>query len=105
MPVSDRGCPTIALACGMCVARQGLVSGSGPRNCARPRQDAVENLADLRYLPQGRVCYWGGLGGSLIVMNLDRQLTFSYAMNKLAGGIIGSDRGKSYIRALERSLP
>jgi hypothetical protein len=34
------------------------------------------------------------LGGSLIVMNLDRQLSFSYAMNKLAGRIIGSDRGK-----------
>jgi hypothetical protein len=45
------------------------------------------------------------LGGSLIVMNLDHQLTFSYAINKLAGGIIGSDRGKSYIRALEHSLP
>jgi hypothetical protein len=45
------------------------------------------------------------LGGSLIVMNLDRQLTFSCAMNKLGGGIIGSDRGKSYIRALVQSLP
>jgi hypothetical protein len=38
-------------------------------------------------------------------MNLDRQLTFSYTMNKVEGGIIGSDRGKSYIRALEQSLP
>jgi len=26
-------------------------------------------------------------------------------MNKLGGGIIGSDRGKSYIRALVQSLP
>ena len=45
------------------------------------------------------------MGGSLIVMNLDCRLTFSYAMNRLEGGIIGSDRGKSYIRALEQSLP
>ena len=105
MPVSDRRCPTIALACGMCVARQGPVSGSSPCDCARPGQEAVESLANLRYLPQGRVCYWGGLGGSLIVVNLDRQLTFSYAMNKPEGGIIGSDRGNSYMRALVQSLP
>ena len=104
MPVSDRGCPTIALVCGMCVARQGLVSGSSPRNCAGPRQDAVESLADLRYLPQGRVCYWGELGRSLIVMNLDRQLTFSYAMNKLESGIIGLTEAKATY-ALEQSLP
>ena len=52
------------------------------------------------YLPQaGRVCFWGGWGGSFILSDLDRRTTLSYMMNKMAPGIIGSDRSEAYIRA------
>jgi len=50
-------------------------------------------------LPQGRVCYWGGWGGSLIVNDVDRQLTIAYMMNKMAAGIIGGPRSEALVRA------
>ena len=52
------------------------------------------------YVPSGRTFFWGGWGGSLVVMDLDRRLTISYMMNKMAGGILGSDRAESYVRAV-----
>ena len=60
--------------------------------------------AALPYLPNGRVCFWGGWGGSLIVMDLDRRLTVSYMMNRMAPGIVGSDRSEAYFRAVDSSL-
>ena len=35
-------------------------------------------------LPEGRVCCWGGTGGSLVIIDVDRRITFAYAMNKMA---------------------
>ena len=56
------------------------------------------------YIPDGRICFWGGWGGSLIVTDLDRRLTFAYMMNKMAPGIIGSPRSEAYLRAAYRAL-
>ena len=53
----------------------------------------------IPYIPTGRVCFWGGWGGSLIVMDLDRRLTFAYMMNSMAPGIVGSTRAEAYMRA------
>jgi CubicO group peptidase (beta-lactamase class C family) len=50
------------------------------------------------YVPQGRACYWGGWGGSVILMDLNSRTTISYMMNKMAPGIIGSDRSEEYVR-------
>ena len=36
--------------------------------------------------PEGRVCSWGGYGGSLVVIDADRRITLAYVMNKLAPG-------------------
>ena len=52
------------------------------------------------YVPPGRTFFWGGWGGSMIVLDLDRRLTISYLMNRMAPGILGSDRAESYIRAV-----
>jgi CubicO group peptidase (beta-lactamase class C family) len=43
-------------------------------------------------LPEGRVCCWGGYGGSLVVIDADRRMTFAYVMNKMAprGGTIAA---------------
>ncbi len=56
------------------------------------------------YVPDGRVCFWGGWGGSLVLMDLDRRLTVTYVMNRMAPGIIGSDRAESYVRAVYAAL-
>jgi CubicO group peptidase (beta-lactamase class C family) len=52
------------------------------------------------YVPSGRTFFWGGWGGSLVVMDLDRRLTISYMMNRMAPGILGSDRSEAYVRAV-----
>lgn len=61
---------------------------------------ALPEPATVPYIPDERTCFWGGWGGSMTVMFLDRGLTVSYVMNKMAPGIIGSDRSASYIEAI-----
>jgi CubicO group peptidase (beta-lactamase class C family) len=65
---------------------------------------ALPETETVPYVPQGRCCYWGGWGGSLVVCDLDREITISYMMNNMAPGIIGSDRSEAYITALEACL-
>jgi len=43
----------------------------------------------LPFLPEGRLCSWGGWGGSLVIADADRRMTFAYAMNKMAPGVVG----------------
>jgi CubicO group peptidase (beta-lactamase class C family) len=57
----------------------------------------------IPYLPDERICFWGGWGGSVIIMDLDRRMTISYMMNKMGPGIIGSDRSEAYARAVYES--
>jgi CubicO group peptidase (beta-lactamase class C family) len=38
--------------------------------------------------PEGRVCAWGGAGGSCVIIDVDRRMTFAYVMNKMAAGSI-----------------
>ena len=40
-------------------------------------------------LPGGRVCCWGGAGGSLAMIDVDRRMTFAYVMNKMVPGTVG----------------
>jgi CubicO group peptidase (beta-lactamase class C family) len=43
----------------------------------------------LPFLPEGRLSAWGGWGGSLVIADVDRRMTFAYVMNKMALGIVG----------------
>jgi CubicO group peptidase (beta-lactamase class C family) len=46
------------------------------------------------YAPVGpRTCFWGGFGGSIIMMDQDLGVTIAYMMNKMRGGLIGDTRG------------
>ena len=58
----------------------------------------------MPYLPTGRLCFWGGWGGSLIICDLERRLTIAYVMNKMAPGVIGSPRSEAYVRAVYAAL-
>ncbi len=51
------------------------------------------------YLPDRRVCYWGGWGGSVAVADVDRRTTVSYVMNRMEGGLLGDNRGQDIVRA------
>ena len=65
---------------------------------------ALPETETVPYIPQGRACYWGGWGGSVILMDLDARTTISYMMNKMGPGIIGSDRSEAYVRAIQGCL-
>jgi CubicO group peptidase (beta-lactamase class C family) len=43
----------------------------------------------LPFLPEGRLCAWGGWGGSLVIADVDRRMTVAYVMNKMAPGAPG----------------
>jgi CubicO group peptidase (beta-lactamase class C family) len=52
------------------------------------------------HLPQsGRVCFWGGWGGSSVVNDLDKRMTVTYMMNRMGEGLLGDERGASLVRA------
>lgn len=55
-------------------------------------------------VPAGRVCWWGGWGGSLVVMDLDRRATFAYVMNKMGAGTTGTTRSLRYARLIDAAL-
>jgi CubicO group peptidase (beta-lactamase class C family) len=63
----------------------------------------LPQLDTLPYIPDERICFWGGWGGSLIIMDLDRRMTVSYMMNKMGPGLVGSDRSEAYLRAVYES--
>ena len=60
--------------------------------------------ASVPAVPDGRVCWWGGWGGSLVVMDLDRRATFAYVMNKMGPGVTGSARTNRYAALIDAAL-
>lgn len=54
--------------------------------------------------PNERIAYWGGWGGSTIVVDADAKLCVSYVMNKMESGLLGDPRGFSLLQAAYRSL-
>jgi len=49
-------------------------------------------------VPEGRVCWWTGYGGSIVVNDLDRRVTVAYAMNRMVDHVVGSPRTDAYVR-------
>jgi CubicO group peptidase (beta-lactamase class C family) len=54
----------------------------------------------LSWMPEGRVCFWGGYGGSLAVLDLDRRITITYAMNRMEMGTLGNSNAEEYVKAV-----
>jgi CubicO group peptidase (beta-lactamase class C family) len=49
-------------------------------------------------MPLGpRACYWGGYGGSVIVIDQDADLAVSYVMNRMEDALVGDLRGATII--------
>jgi CubicO group peptidase (beta-lactamase class C family) len=45
-----------------------------------------ETGSDLFIRPGSKTCYWGGWGGSIAIMDVDRHVTFCYAPNQMHVG-------------------
>ena len=59
----------------------------------------------MGYAVRGRTCSWGGWGGSIVLVDLEQQLTVSYVMNQmLEQGPMGDDRGLRVVMAAYSGL-
>jgi len=59
---------------------------------------------DLPIGPNPNLFYWGGYGGSVIAVDLDEKMSFSYVMNKMVSTLTGDPRSEKLIEALYKSL-
>ena len=51
-----------------------------------------------------RACYWGGYGGSLIVVDQDKEVAVAYVMNRMEAGLVGDTRGGGLLEATRQGL-
>ena len=63
---------------------------------------ALPDPSGVTFVPEGRTCFWGGWGGSMIIMDLGRRMTISYMMNAMKLGTIGSETAGIYTDAVYR---
>jgi CubicO group peptidase (beta-lactamase class C family) len=59
----------------------------------------------IPFVPDEKICFWGGWGGSWETMNPDRRTTIAYVMNKMGSGIEGSERTNRYFNLIYEALP
>jgi CubicO group peptidase (beta-lactamase class C family) len=87
------------LACGGTVAGRRLMSEAGCRRALEVQVEGRDLILGLplRFglgfavaggmMPNPNTLYWGGLGGSLVIVDLDARTTFAYAPNRMADSI------------------
>ncbi|EJD53261.1 beta-lactamase [Auricularia subglabra TFB-10046 SS5] len=56
------------------------------------------------WLPDGKLCFWGGWGGSVGIVDVGRRITIGYVMNKMENGPFGNSRCKALIAAFYKAL-
>ncbi|KAJ5238335.1 beta-lactamase [Penicillium chermesinum] len=60
---------------------------------------------DFRSVPEGDgICFWGGWGGSLLVMDRRRRMTIAYMMNKMEFRTIGCARAEEYVQDIYKNF-
>jgi hypothetical protein len=55
-------------------------------------------------LPHPNSMYWGGYGGSIIIIDMDARTTLSYVMNVMHGTTTGDMRGMGLAMATWQAL-
>ncbi|EME19908.1 serine hydrolase domain-containing protein [Rhodococcus triatomae] len=109
-----------AIACGGTVDGVTLLSPDTVALIFEKQSDGVDNVLgvpvrfgmgfglptpeSVPYVPEGRICFWGGWGGSQIVVDTDRRATISYTMNRMGAGLLGSERSAEYVAAAFAAL-
>jgi hypothetical protein len=51
-------------------------------------------------IPDGRICWWTGYGGAIVVNDLDRRTTFAYTPRRLVEHVVSSPRTDEYVRTV-----
>src|SRR5665213_1615910 len=55
-------------------------------------------------LPNPNTIFWGGYGGSLVIIDMDARTTFAYAMNKMGATTTGDTRALGMAMAIWQGL-
>jgi CubicO group peptidase (beta-lactamase class C family) len=61
-------------------------------------------LPDMVPMKNRNSMFWGGYGGSLIIIDMDARTTFAYAMNRMGTTTIGDERAMAIVRAMWSAL-
>ena len=56
----------------------------------------------LPFIPEGRICFWGGWGGSMVIVDTERRMTIAYMMNKMAPGLVGGPISAALVEQVYR---
>jgi CubicO group peptidase (beta-lactamase class C family) len=54
--------------------------------------------------PNKNACFWGGWGGSNILVDQDAQMSVAFVMNKMHDGVLGDPRSLTLLQAIYRAL-
>ena len=54
--------------------------------------------------PNENLFYWGGYGGSVVVVDLDEKMSIAYVMNKMVSTLTGDPRSENLITTLYQAL-
>ena len=108
-----------ALVCGGEVDGVRLLSEAGARRALEEQVDNIDlvlmmrlrhglgfglQIGDETFGPSSDHMFWGGLGGSLCVLDFDSRMSVAYVMNRMAAEPLGDVRGRSIIEAAYASL-
>ena len=108
------------LACGGTVGGRTFLSEAGCRTVFEQQSNGVDLVLGLplRFgmgyglmIPElplspnpDHTSYWGGWGGSLIIVDQQARMTVAYVMNKMGEGTVGDERGLGVLMAAYASL-
>ncbi|MFT5577872.1 MAG: CubicO group peptidase (beta-lactamase class C family) [Paraglaciecola psychrophila] len=107
------------LACGGEVAGQRLLSEAGCRRVFDRQTQGIDavlgtavdfgmgfglNSEQVPLGPNKNTCYWGGWGGSMVLVDCDAQLSFAYVMNQMKTGTTGDNRTPPMLMAMYKAL-
>jgi CubicO group peptidase (beta-lactamase class C family) len=107
------------LACGGAANGVRLLSEQGCQAVFREQSNGVDlvlgtplrlgvgyglNSPEVPVSPNPRACFWGGWGGSMVLVDLDARLCVAYVMNRMNDGTAGDMRGAGLMRAAYASL-
>lgn len=62
------------------------------------------NSREMPLAPNEHVCFWGGYGGSIILIDQDARMSISFVMNKMHGGLMGDPRSAHLIAGIYGAL-
>jgi CubicO group peptidase (beta-lactamase class C family) len=95
-----------------------LLSEAGCRKALEPQIEGIDLVigaptkfglgfglsGEFFSMPNPNSLFWGGYGGSLVLIDMDARTTIGYAMNKMSPALMGDDRSLTLAKVFRESL-